>query len=154
MQREEIMNKIPRNLLADWDIVIVDDETDSLRVAQIILNSYGANLYTASDGQEGLKVIREVHPKFVISDLSMPILDGWGLINEMKRDRGLMDIPVIALTAHAMLGDRERAISAGFHNYLTKPLTVKTFMQDLVTLIADIPNLASDLNIEDESTRR
>lgn len=141
------MNQIPRDLLSGWNIVVIDDEEDSLMVARVILTSYGANLHTAENGEEGLAIIRESNPRLVISDLSMPVLDGWGVIQEMKKDRGLMEIPVIALTAHAMVGDRERAIAAGFHNYLTKPLTVETFLQDLVNLIVDIPVLAQELNI-------
>ncbi|NJL93171.1 MAG: response regulator [Anaerolineae bacterium] len=138
---------IPNDLLIDWVIVVVDDEEDSLMVAEIILNAYGAVLYTARNGSEALELIRRARPHFVISDLSMPILDGWGLIHEMKRDLAVADIPVIALTAHAMSGDRERAMAAGFHNYLTKPLTVETFIQDLVNLLVDIPELAAELNI-------
>src|SRR5579859_7016692 len=133
------MPDIPKNLLIGWDIVVVDDEEDSLMVAEIILTEYGANVYTATNGKEGLAQIRKVNPKFVISDLSMPIADGWGLIFEIKNDRTLMSTPVIALTAHAMGGDRERAFAAGFHNYLTKPLTVETFMNDLMNLLEDIP---------------
>ncbi len=138
---------IPKDILHGWDIVVIDDEEDSLMVANIILQEYGANLYTATNGEEGLAQIRNVHPRFVISDLSMPGMDGWGLIDTMKRDRALMDIPVIALTAHAMVGDRERAITAGFYNHLTKPLTAKTFIQDLVKLLMDIPVFGSELNI-------
>lgn len=139
--------QIPENLLEGWNIVVVDDEEDSLEVAQIILDEYGATVYTATDGQEALETIRRIKPRFVISDLSMPTLDGWGFINTMKADRGLAEIPVIALTAHAMVGDRERAVAAGFHNYLTKPLTVDTFMADLLKLLIDIPELAENLNI-------
>lgn len=141
------MQNIPDNLLAGWDVVVLDDEEDSLEVAEIILLEYGANVYTASDGREGLELVRQVKPRVIISDLSMPVMDGWGFIHALKSDRGLAEIPVIALTAHAMLGDRERAISAGFHNYLTKPLTVDTFMGDLVKLLIDIPELVEYLNI-------
>ena len=141
------MIDLPKDLLQGWNIVVIDDEEDSLLVAQIILDEYGANTRTASNGEEGLSLIRTVRPKFVISDLSMPILDGWGLIHEMQNDPVLKDLPAIALTAHAMIGDRERAISAGFHNYLTKPLTVETFIQDLVNLLVVIPELANELNI-------
>lgn len=141
------MNQIPKDLLAGWDVVVIDDEEDSLEVAEIILLEYGAEVSIASDGQEGLGVVRQVQPRFVISDISMPVLDGWGFISTMKKDEDLADIPVIALTAHAMVGDRERAISAGFHNYLTKPLTVETFMADLVKLLIDIPELVEHLNI-------
>ena len=141
------MIDLPDDLLKGWDIVVIDDEEDSLMVAQIILDEYGANTHIASNGQEGLNVIRDVRPKFVISDLSMPVMDGWGLIRTMQSDIGLREIPVIALTAHAMVGDRERAVAVGFHNYLTKPLTVETFIQDLVNLLVNIPELASELNI-------
>jgi CheY-like chemotaxis protein len=139
--------EIPANLLEGWNIVVLEDEQDSLEVAEIILNEYGAIVHTASNGKEGLEIVRRVKPRFVISDLSMPIMDGWGFISHMKADTGLSQIPVIALTAHAMVGDRERAIAAGFHNYLTKPLTVDTFMADLVGLLIDIPSLAESLNI-------
>lgn len=142
-----MMLDLPKDLLLGWDIVVIDDEEDSLEVAQIILDEYGARVHTASNGRDGLAVIREVRPKFVISDLSMPVLDGWGVISELKGDSATQDLPVIALTAHAMVGDRERAISAGFHNYLTKPLTVDTFIQDLVKLLVNIPELVNDLNI-------
>lgn len=141
------MLDLPNDLLMGWDIVVIDDEDDSLLVAQVILLEYGANVYTGTNGQEGLEVIRQVRPKFVICDLSMPILDGWGLISELKHDPEIHHIPVIALTAHAMVGDRERAVNFGFHNYLTKPLTVETFIQDLVKLLIDIPVLATELNI-------
>jgi CheY-like chemotaxis protein len=116
-------------------------------VAQVILDEYGANTHTASNGEEGVALVQKVRPKFVISDLSMPVLDGWGVITRMQNDPVLKEIPAIALTAHAMVGDRERAVAAGFHNYLSKPLTVETFIQDLVNLLVDIPSLANDLNI-------
>ncbi|MBZ0286698.1 MAG: response regulator [Anaerolineae bacterium] len=141
------MMEIPANLLEGWDIVVLEDEQDSLEVAEIILSEYGATVHTASNGKEGLEIVRRAKPRFVISDLSMPVMDGWGFISGMKADSMLTQIPVIALTAHAMVGDRERAIAAGFHNYLTKPLTVDTFMADLVGLLIDIPSLAESLNI-------
>jgi CheY-like chemotaxis protein len=138
---------LPRDLLEGWDIVVIDDEEDSLEVAEIILDEYGANVHTADNGLAGLEVVRKVRPRFVISDISMPVIDGWWFIHTLKNDPYLMDIPAIALTAHAMVGDRERAISAGFHNYLTKPLTADTFIYDLLKLLTDIPTLAEHLNI-------
>lgn len=139
------MHALHTDLLQGWNVVVVDDEDDSLLLAELMLTEYGATVYTAIDGKEGLDVISRVRPKFVLSDLSMPVLDGWGLINAMQDDVALKEIPVIALTAHAMMGDRERAVAAGFHNYLTKPLTVDTFMKDLVKLLVDVPELASAL---------
>jgi CheY-like chemotaxis protein len=140
-------NPIPFDLLTDWDVVIVDDEDDSLEVARYILDFYGAHVHTGVNGREGLELAQTVLPKFVIADLSMPVMDGWEMLNELKADLRTTEIPVIALTAHAMVGDRERAMAAGFHNYLTKPLTADTFIQQLVSLLVDIPILADQLNI-------
>ncbi|QPC83288.1 response regulator [Phototrophicus methaneseepsis] len=141
------MSKIPVDLLMGWDIVVVDDEPDSLEVARYILDFYGANVYTATNGKEGLDLVEEVRPRFVISDLSMPIMDGWEFLSNLKSTGYMRDIPVIALTAHAMKGDRERAIAVGFHNYLTKPLTAHTFMDELLVLLLDIPQLSEYLTI-------
>ncbi len=134
--------EVSRDILQGWNIVVVDDDPDSLDVASMILEFYGANVHSASDGKEGLALIRSIRPRFIISDLSMPMMDGWGLIDELKRDPLLAEIPVVALTAHAMMGHREKAIAKGFHNYLTKPLTPETFIHDLLSLLIDIPVLA------------
>lgn len=136
---------ISRTILQDWHVLVIDDEPDSLEVATRLLKHYGASVSTAASGQDGLDAIKAKRPTLIISDLSMPGLDGWGLIYELNRNRATCDIPVIALTAHAMSGDRTRALSAGFHNYLAKPLTPATFMRDLLGLLVDIPTLADKL---------
>jgi CheY-like chemotaxis protein len=136
-----------RDILKDWVVLVLDDEPDSLEVATRVLRFYGAEVHTATNGKEGLEMVRAMHPapRLIISDLSMPEVDGWAFIYELKQDRATMEIPVIALTAHAMVGDRERGIQAGFHNYLTKPLTPATFINDLLRLLVDLPEFAEDL---------
>jgi CheY-like chemotaxis protein len=141
------MSNIPVDLLQGWDIVVIDDEPDSLEVARYILDFYGANVYTATNGMEGVSLVENVKPRFVISDLSMPGMDGWEFLSELKATLSISDTPVIALTAHAMRGDRERAIAAGFHNYLTKPLTATTFMDQLMILLLDIPQMSEYLTL-------
>jgi CheY-like chemotaxis protein len=130
---------MPRDLLKGWNVLVVDDEPDSLEVAAIILEGHGANVKTVTNGQEALDTLQTMRPKFILSDLSMPILDGWRLLEAVKANPDLTDIPVIALTAHAMIGDRERGIAAGFYNYLTKPLIPATFMKQLVRLLREAP---------------
>lgn len=139
------MSNLPPKFLTGWNIVVIDDEPDSLEVASFMLEFHGAFVFTAANGADGLGVIKAVRPRLIISDISMPIMDGWELISRLKADRSTMDIPVIALTAHAMIGDREKAIAAGFHNYLTKPLTANVFIKELVALLMDIPELAQHL---------
>jgi CheY-like chemotaxis protein len=140
------VSKISRDILKGWEILVVDDEPDSLEVATRVLKFYGATVRTASNGKEAFESILANPPVFVITDLSMPVMDGWGLLYELKHNRNTAEIPIFALTAHAMTGDRARAIAAGFHNYLTKPLTPATFMNDLMMLLEAEPRLAAALS--------
>ncbi len=139
--------EMSNDLLKGWPVLVVDDEPDSLTVATMLLELCGAHVITASNGQEGLEMARLYRPKFIISDLSMPRMSGWQMLHELKADVRTSDIPCIALTAHAMEGDRNRAIAAGFHNYLTKPLRPETFANDLLRLLVDIPEIAAILSI-------
>jgi len=134
--------KPPRSVLSGWTILVIDDEADSLEIVRMILSYHGANVLTARNGVEGLALAKEHSPRFIISDLSMPIMDGWELIEKLKTDEQTKHIPAIALTAHAMLGDRQRATTAGYHNYLTKPLSPSTLIRDLLDLLLGIPALA------------
>ncbi|MFN8527574.1 MAG: response regulator [Anaerolineae bacterium] len=122
--------------------MVVDDEDDSLDVARRLLTKAGARVFTAGDGQTALDLIHDVKPDCVLSDLSMPEMDGWTLIHHLNENRPTADIPVIALTAHAMPGDRQRAIEAGFSNYITKPLDARKFIQQLIAILIDMPHLA------------
>ncbi|MFN8528875.1 MAG: response regulator [Anaerolineae bacterium] len=141
------MNKIPR-VFVGWSVLVVDDEADSLEVAARLLKMAGATVQTASNGKEALEIVRE-HPlqfRFVLTDLSMPDMDGWELLYLLKRERPTENIPVIALTAHAMVGDRDRGIAAGFTNYIVKPLDPTKFIQQLIVLLTEIPEYAALLH--------
>jgi CheY-like chemotaxis protein len=136
---------IKRSILEGWHVLVVDDDLKSLDIAKRILKFYGAEVSTAENGQVALDTLKTLRPQFIISDISMPVLDGWEFIQTLKNNRETSEIPVIALTAHAMIGDRERAIAAGFHNYLSKPLNPATFMNDLISLLLDVPELSISL---------
>lgn len=132
-------------LLQDWVVVTIDDDPDSLSLISFILIHYGATVHTATNGAAGLEMIKAVRPDFVISDLSMPMMSGWDLIEALQMEPRLCGIPVFALTAHAMISDRAKALAAGFYNYLTKPLNVTTFMDQLLALLNDVPMLRERL---------
>lgn len=139
----DTQNLMQGDILKGQKILVVDDEPDNLEVVTMLLEMYDADVVTASNGQEGVEMTLKHHPKFIISDLSMPVMSGWQMIHILKNDRSTMDIPVIALTAHAMTGDRQRALAAGFHNYLSKPLQPETFIRDLLQLVIDTPAIAN-----------
>ena len=134
------MNK--ENPLEGWLVLVVDDEFDSRQVAALMLETVGATVLTAQNGKEALDMIIQHRPNFVLSDLSMPILDGWQLMYALNQNRATNDIPVIALTAHAMRGDRERAMAAGFRNFINKPLDSEKFMNELLVILLEQPEFA------------
>jgi len=138
--------KMSRSILVGWDILVVDDDTGSLRVAEFILQRHGAHVLTAINGSQGLHVALQSPPKFVVSDISMPVLDGWGLLQALKLEQTTQHIPVIALSAHALQRDRQKALEAGFHSYLTKPINPMTFVQDLLGLVIDLPEVRARLD--------
>jgi CheY-like chemotaxis protein len=136
---------LPQETLKGWIVLVVDDDPDSLNIVEALTTYYGANTHIAINGHQGLELARQLRPTIIITDLSMPVMDGWKMIEKLKNDRTTAEIPIIALTAHAMIGDRERAIAAGCHNYLSKPLMPDTFINDLLALLVEIPQLAGKL---------
>jgi CheY-like chemotaxis protein len=136
------MAVIPR-LFDSWDVLVVEDEQDSLEVASRMLKLAGANVFSASNGRDGVDLAKKIRPRFILSDLSMPGMDGWEMIEALKQNKATMETPVIALTAHTMPGDRERAMAAGFHNHISKPLDPTKFIQQLANILVDNQDLAT-----------
>lgn len=134
------MKPIPQDIFAGWEVIVVDDEIDSLEVARYILTFYGATVYTGENGVEGLDLLKTVRPRFILSDISMPKMDGWQFITKIREDESLQNIPIIALTAHAMRGDREKVMSAGFHHYMIKPLSPNTFLEQIIRSLMNLPD--------------
>jgi two-component system cell cycle response regulator len=137
--------KLPENLLEGWTVLVVDDHAVSLEIVTDLLSHYGATVLTATNGIEGLEITGRVHPMFIITDISMPEMDGWTFAEKLQEDKATDKIPVIALTAHAMQGDRHRAMEKGMYNYLTKPLNPYTFVTQIVVLLEDAPVVGEQL---------
>lgn len=114
-----------------WEVLVVDDEPDNRAVIEDVLEFYGMTVKSAQDGEEGLEVLQTFMPTLILLDLSMPKMDGWEMFRRVKSVPTLQNVPVVALTAHAMPGDKKRVLAAGFDGYLKKPITVATLIQDL-----------------------
>ncbi|MGB7342296.1 MAG: response regulator [Phototrophicaceae bacterium] len=119
------------NQINDWIVLIVDDEPDNLGVAQKVLSYGGAEVHIARNGVEGLAVLSTLKPTFILLDLSMPEMDGWEMFERTRDNNDFSDVPIIALTAHAMAGDKERIEEAGFDGYIPKPFRINSFMEDI-----------------------
>jgi CheY-like chemotaxis protein len=92
-------------------------------------------ILTAVDGASGIEVAGQEHPDLILMDLSLPVVDGWEATRRIKSDHALRNIPIIALTAHAMTGDAERAIECGCDDYLSKPLDEELLFEKLAQLL-------------------
>ncbi len=108
-------------------ILIVEDNPDNMKLFRAVLTIRGHQVVGLPGGDGLLETMRAETPQIVLLDIQLPGEDGFQLLVKMKRALGGGLPPVVALTAHAMSGDRERAITAGFAGYLTKPIDVSTF---------------------------
>ncbi len=117
-------------------ILVVEDNRDNMTLITDILESLNYSVISAYDGQRGLLMAQSELPNLILMDLSLPVMDGWTATREIKRNEKLKDIPIIALTAHAMSGDRERAIEAGCDDYVSKPINVPDLLVKITTLLA------------------
>ena len=90
----------------------------------------------AEDGQSGIDMAKNEMPDIILLDLSLPVIDGWNVARQLKEDANTKDIPIIALTAHAMKGDREKALDAGCDDYDTKPVNLEGLLDKMHKLTA------------------
>lgn len=106
-------------------ILVVEDNFDNMTLITDVLHSLQYDVLSARDGEEGISVAKAELPDLILLDLSLPRMDGWTAAKHLKADHTVSHIPVIALTAHAMLGDREKALAAGCDDYLSKPINLR-----------------------------
>lgn len=112
-------------------ILVIEDNPANLELMRYLLQSFGHTVLAADDGLSGVAVARKERPDLVLCDVQLPHLDGPGVARVLKGDPTLCSIPLIAVTAFAMVGDRERMLQAGFDGYLPKPITPETFLRDI-----------------------
>jgi CheY-like chemotaxis protein len=122
--------------ISQWVVLIVDDQADNLIVSSTALEFQGAKVVTATNGVEGLEKLNQLHPTVVLMDLSMPKMDGWEALRHIRNNPQTATTPVIALTAHAMGGDKERILEAGFNGYIAKPFEVFGLVEDIQRVLA------------------
>lgn len=116
-------------------ILIAEDRPGSLELIHTVLESAGYEVVEAVDGAEALEKASGKPVDLVLLDLQMPKMDGFRVLAELRKDPRFTDIPIVALTASAMYGDRERALAAGFSSYIAKPVDVTQMRSEIKRLI-------------------
>lgn len=117
-------------------ILLVEDNEMNRDMLSRRLERKGFEVIIAVDGQEGVDKAHSVAPDLILMDMSLPVIDGWEATRQIKADPTLHTIPVIALTAHAMEGDRDRAVEAGCDDYDTKPVELPRLLEKMEALLA------------------
>jgi CheY-like chemotaxis protein len=118
-------------------ILLVEDNEMNRDMLSRRLRRRGHEVLIAADGAEALRVAGEAQPELVLMDLSLPVMDGWEATGRMKANPQTASIPVIALTAHAMDADRERALAAGCDDFDTKPIDLERLTGKIAALVPD-----------------
>lgn len=116
-------------------ILIADDHDDNRELLFLLLAGAGYDVREAKDGRECLRIARDVSPDLIVIDLSMPVLDGWGVFQELKADERTRTIPCMAVTAHAEL-DRNQALETGFSAYVSKPYSGEALLKTVAAMLA------------------
>ncbi|TAK75108.1 MAG: response regulator [Gammaproteobacteria bacterium] len=113
--------------MAAEPILIVEDNQINLMLVKVLLATKGYDIHTANDAHEALVLLEHLHPCLIIMDIQLPGMDGLELTRKLKADPQYQDIAIIAVTAYAMKGDKEKALAAGCDGYIAKPIEAKTF---------------------------
>ena len=123
--------------MSSQSILLVEDNEINRTMLTRRLKRAGLDVLTAEDGEQALSIMRSEHPALVLMDMTLPVLDGWTACEQARNDRAINSIPIIALTAHAMATDRERALAAGCREYQTKPIDFPALLEKIYALLEE-----------------
>lgn len=118
-------------------VLIAEDNAVNRELLRELLEMRGYNVVEACDGQEALQKMAEAPPDILLLDLGMPVLDGFETVHKIREDPSLHSLPILAVTAYAMRGDREKVLSSGFDGYLSKPINPGALDQELARLLIE-----------------
>jgi len=116
-------------------ILLVEDNELNRDMLSRRLQRKGFEVVNAVDGQEGVEMAHSEAPELILMDISLPVMDGWEAARKIKKSPMTRSTPIIALTAHAMVGDREKSLEAGCDDYDTKPIDFQRLLQKMKTLM-------------------
>jgi two-component system cell cycle response regulator len=112
-------------------ILVIEDNPTNLELMGYLLQSFGHTVLTATDGEEGLEAVRREVPDLIVCDVQIPKFDGYEVATQLKNHPAFRKIPLIAVTALAMVGDRDKMLTAGFDGYISKPINPETFVREV-----------------------
>jgi CheY-like chemotaxis protein len=116
-------------------VLVAEDNPVNRELLRELLENRGYDVVEAPDGREALRIIEQTHPDILLLDIGMPVLDGFAVMRKIRENPSLATLPVLAVTAYAMQGDRENVLNAGFDGYLSKPINARDLANELERLL-------------------
>lgn len=124
-------------------ILIIEDNPANIELMSFLLGAYGHTPLSAADGPRGVAAARSERPDLIACDVNLPGMDGFAVLAALKTEPSLAGVPILAVTALAMAGDREKVLAAGFDGYISKPIEPESFVAELEAFLAAAPAAAS-----------
>lgn len=112
-------------------ILLIEDNEQNRYLATFLLEKHGYAVVSAPDGLSGVEIARTFVPVLILLDIQLPAMDGYEVARALRGIASLADVPIIAVTSYAMVGDREKALAAGCNGYIEKPINPDTFVQEI-----------------------
>jgi two-component system, cell cycle response regulator len=117
-------------------VLVIEDNRANLDLTVYLLEAFGYAPLMAMDGEEGMEVAHREHPDLILCDVDLPKLDGYGVLKKLKSEPAFSHVPIVAVTALAMVSDRDKMLKCGFTGYLSKPITPETFIEQIERFMA------------------
>lgn len=117
-------------------VLYVEDNPDNRKLVSRLLTAYDFHIHAVPDGPSSLKFVQDNRPDLILVDINMPGMDGYTVIEKMRQLNHLENVPIVALTANVMKGDREKSLDAGFDGYIQKPISVDSFPSQVMAFIS------------------
>ena len=115
--------------------LIIEDNVQNLYLATFLLEKNGYKVAAAQSGPEGIALASKIIPDLIILDIQLPLMDGYAVARALRENSALNDVPIVAVTSYAMMGDRERTLEAGCNGYIEKPINPETFMSQIESFL-------------------
>ncbi len=121
-------------------ILVIEDNEQNIYLVTFILENHGYEVVQARDGRRGIELAKQAQPDLILLDIQLPVMDGYAVARELRRYSALAEVPIVAVTSYAMVGDRERVLAAGCTGYIEKPIDPETFMAEVEQYLPERPS--------------
>lgn len=118
-------------------ILLIEDNEQNRYLATFLLESRGYTVVTTPDGMRGLEIAARQRFNLILLDIQLPVMDGYAVASSLRNNPATADIPIVAVTSYAMVGDREKALAAGCNGYIEKPINPESFVSEIEKFLSD-----------------